>query len=128
MLDARENAEYGKVGNTQTEEVKISDDVIATIAGLATTEVEGIACMQGNLTKELVGKIGIRNAGKGVKVSIKDRVAQIDLSVIMEYGYNIPSTSKKVQEKVKAAIENMVGLEVSAVNVNIIGVNAEKVN
>lgn len=106
-------------------EVKIADDVVATIAGLAATEVEGVASMQGNLTNEIVGKLGIRNLSKGVKIELSEGVVKVELSIMMKYGYSIPETCKAVQDKVKSAIENMTGLQVEHVNIRIVGVNTE---
>lgn len=106
--------------------VKIADDVVAMIAGIAATEVEGVAAMAGNVTNELMSKVGVKNLKKGVKVDVFDKVVEVDLALIMEYGYNIPATSQKVQEKVKNAIENMTGLEVADVNIRIAGVNMQK--
>lgn len=106
--------------------VKIADDVVAMIAGLAATEVDGVAAMAGNITNELMSKVGVRNLKKGVRVEVIDNVVGVDLALMMEYGYNIPAASQKVQEKVKVAIENMTGLEVSEVNIRIAGVNMLK--
>ena len=96
-----------------------------TIAGLAATEVDGVASMAGNITNELVSKLGMKNLSKGVKVEIVDSVVSVDLTLNIEYGMNILETSKKVQEKVKAAIENMTGLEVADVNIQIASVDME---
>ena len=104
-------------------EVMIADDVIATIAGLAATEAEGVSAMQGNVTNELVGKLGMKNLTKGVRINVTENGVAVDLSVQMRYGYSIPKTCKSIQEKVKAAIENMVGLSVEVVNVHIVGVD-----
>ncbi|MGN1085042.1 MAG: Asp23/Gls24 family envelope stress response protein [Lachnospiraceae bacterium] len=104
-------------------EVMIADDVIATIAGLAATEIEGVSAMQGNLTNELVGKLGVKNLTKGVRIEIDEDTVSVDLSIQMCYGYSIPKTCKAIQERVKNAVENMVGLSVSAVNVHIVGVD-----
>ena len=104
-------------------EVMIADDVIATIAGLAATEVEGVSAMQGNVTNELVGKLGMKNLTKGVRIKVTEAGVAVDLSIQMRYGYSIPKTCKTIQEKVKAAIENMVGLSVEVVNVHIVGVD-----
>ena len=106
-------------------EVQIADEVVAIIAGLAATEVEGVDSMAGNITNELVGKLGTKNLSKGVKVEIVDSVVSVDLTLNIEYGMNILETSKKVQEKVKAAIENMTGLEVADVNIHIASVDME---
>ena len=110
-----------------TSEVKIAGDVIATIAGLAATEIEGIASMQGNLTNELVGKLGMKNLTKGVTIRFEEEgtSVHVDLSVIMKYGYSIPKVCKAVQDRIKTAIENMAGLKVSGVNIKIVGVETE---
>lgn len=109
-------------------EVKIADDVVATIAGLATTEVEGVASMQGNLTNEIVGKLGVKNLSKGVKIELMRGMVHAELSVIMRYGYSIPKTCNAIQDRVKTAIENMTGLSVESVNIRIVGVETERVN
>lgn len=107
-------------------QVQIADEVVAIIAGLAATEVEGVASMEGNITKELVGKLGMKNLSKGVKVAVLDGIVNVDMTLNLDYGYSIVKTSKKVQEKVKASIENMTGLTVADVNVRIAGVTMEK--
>ena len=101
-------------------EVKVADEVIAIIAGLAATEIEGVASMAGNITNELVSKLGMKNLSKGVKISVKDETVAVALAL-----NQIPEVSKKVQEKVKSAIETMTGLEVSHVNIRIAAVNTE---
>jgi len=111
----REAGEFGQV--------QIADEVVAIIAGLATTEVKGISSMAGNITKELVSRLGMKNLSKGVKVEIIDGVVSVDVAVNIDYGYSIPDTCKKVQEKVKFAIENMTGLDVSDVNVHVASVD-----
>ena len=108
--------------------VKIADDVVAMIAGLAATEVEGVSAMAGNISNELMSKVGMKKLTKGVKVDVIERHVTVDLAILMEYGYNIPATCQKVQAKVKAAIENMTGLNVTDVNIRIAGVNMQKGN
>lgn len=107
-------------------EIQISDEVVATIAGLAATDVEGVASMAGNLTNELIGKLGIKNLSKGVKVLVTDRSVDVDLALHIKYNYSIVKVSKDVQERVKNAIESMTGLEVSMVNINIVNVDMGK--
>lgn len=107
-------------------EVRIADDVVANIAALAAVEVDGVAATAGNITKELMNKVGMKTIGKGVRVEMLESVVSVDIALIMEYGYNIPTTCKSVQERIKAAIENMTGLEVSDVNIRIAGINMEK--
>lgn len=104
-------------------EVRIADDVVGNIAGIAATEIEGVAGTVGNMTKELMSRMGLRTQSKGVKVVIDSGVVTVDLALIMEYGYNIPITSKHVQERVKTSIENMTGLKVSNVGIRIVGID-----
>ncbi len=106
--------------------VKIADDVVAMIASLAASEVDGVSSMVGNVTNELMSKVGVKNLTKGVKVDVFNKEVRCDIAVTLEYGYNIPATCQKVQEKVKAAIENMTGLTVVDVNIRIAGVNMQK--
>lgn len=106
--------------------VQIADDVVAMIASLAATEVEGVSSMVGNITNALMGTVGIKKLTKGVKVGILDGVVTIDLTIVLEYGYNIPTTCKKVQDKVKVAIETMTGLSVADVNIRIASVKLDK--
>ena len=110
-------------GNDTIGEVRIADEVVAIIAGLAATEVDGVDSMAGNITNELVGKLGMKILSKGVKVDVTEEHVSVDLSLNIQYGYNIPDVSAKVQERVKSAIENMTGLMVLDVNVKIAGVN-----
>ena len=107
-------------------EVQIADEVVAIIAGLAATEVEGVDSMAGNITNELVGKLGMKNLSKGVKVTVTEEHVSVDLSLNMKYGYSIPAVSEKVQDKVKTAIGNMTGLTVLEVNIKIAGVNMDE--
>lgn len=107
-------------------EVRIADEVVAIIAGLAATEIEGVSSMAGNITNELVSKLGMKNLSKGIKVEVQDNIVSVDVALNIKFGYVIPEISAKVQEKVKSAIENMTGLEVSDINVRIAGVDMEK--
>jgi uncharacterized alkaline shock family protein YloU len=101
--------------------VRIADQVVAVIAGIAATEVEGIS-MAGNITSELIGKLGKNKLSKGVKITISEGVVYVDLTLSVAYGYSIPKTCRQVQEKVTAAVENMTGLQVADVNIKITGV------
>lgn len=114
---------YKKLNDGNIGSVHIADEVVAIIAGLAATEVDGVEAMAGNITNELVSKLGMKNLSKGVKVEVTSNSVTVDMTLTMKYGYSIPETSKTVQEKVKAAIENMTGLTVVEVNVRIAGVN-----
>lgn len=105
-------------------EVQIAEEGITIIAGLAATEVEGVCSMGGNITKELVSRLGMKNLSKGVRVEVTEEgKIEVFVTINIAYGYAIPAVSGNVQEKVKAAIENMTGLEVSGVNVRIADVD-----
>ncbi|MCI9238376.1 Asp23/Gls24 family envelope stress response protein [Lachnospiraceae bacterium 50-23] len=103
-------------------EVKIADEVVAIIAGLAAMEVDGVASMAGNATRELISRLGMKSLNKGVKVDVLEGIVTVSLALNLKYGYNIREITGKVQEKVKAAIENMTGLEVADVNIRVAGV------
>ena len=106
-------------------EIKIADEVVAIIAALAATEVEGVASMAGNITNELIGKLGMKNLSKGVKVDVLEGIVTVSLALNLKYNYSIVEVSARVQEKVKNAIENMTGLEVADVNIKVAGVGME---
>lgn len=114
--------------NTETGNVKISDDVIAIIAGVAATEVKGVVGMSGGITGGITELLGMKNMSKGVKVELNDDKAKVDLFIIVEYGSNIAQVGKEVQNNVKASIENMTALNVIEINVNIQGVSLPKEN
>ena len=103
-------------------EIIIADEVIAVITGLAAMDVEGVASLAGNATRELISKIGIKTLSKGIKVDVLQDVVTIDAALNLKYGYNIKTVSEKVQEKVKAAVENMTGLKVADVNIRVAGI------
>ncbi len=103
-------------------EIIIANEAIAVITGLAAMEVEGVASMAGDATRELISRIGIKTLSKGVKVDVLEDVVTVDTTLNLKYGYNVKDVSVKVQEKVKIAIENMTGLKVADVNVRVAGI------
>lgn len=107
-------------------QIKIADEVVGIIAGLAATEVKGVAGMSGGIAGGIAEILGRRNLSKGVKVQVGDSEATVDLYIIVEYGAKIPEVSWKVQESVKEAVETMTGLNVVEVNIHIQGVNIQK--
>lgn len=107
-------------------EVKIADEVVAIIAALAATEVDGVSSMAGNITNEVIAKLGIKSLSKGVKVDVLEGVVTVSLALNLKYEYSILEVTKKVQERVKNAVENMTGLEVADVNIKVAGVEMEK--
>ncbi len=102
--------------------IVIAGEAIAVIAGLAAMEVEGVASMAGNATRELISRIGIKSLSKGVKVDVLEGVATIDVTLNIKYGYNVMDVSAKVQDKVKVAVQNMTELTIADVNVRVAGV------
>ena len=118
-----ENRKSLKIKEDQFGEIRVVDDVVTIIAGLAATEVEGVGSMAGNITNEIVAKTGAKNLSKGVRVDVMDGIVTADLNLNIKYGYAIPEVSGNVQERVRTAIENMTGLEVGTVNVRIASVD-----
>ncbi|MCR4807628.1 MAG: Asp23/Gls24 family envelope stress response protein [Lachnospiraceae bacterium] len=121
--------EADKVKKTDVDsygEVRIADDVVGNIAAIAATEIEGVAGTVGNATKELMTRMGFNPRSKGVKVVIDRNMVTLDMALFMKYGYNIPITSKQVQERVKTSVENMTGLTVVNVGIRIVGIDMEE--
>lgn len=120
-----ERSEYTIHSDENLGEVKIADEVVAIIAGLAAMEVEGVASMAGNATREIISRLGVKSLSKGARVDVLDGIVTVSLNLNLKYGYSIMEISGKVQEKVKAAIENMTGLTVADVNIRIAGVEMD---
>ena len=102
--------------------IKIANEVVAIIAGLAATEIEGVTGMSGGVVDGLAELLKKKSLAKGVKVEVGERQAAVDLYVILSYGVKVPEVAYRVQENVKRAIESMTGLEVVEVNVHIQGI------
>lgn len=117
---------------TETEEesignIKISIDVVSTIAGIAASEIEGVAGMYGTFAGGIAEMLGAKkNPSKGVKVDMGDGSVSIDLYIVVDYGVRIPELSWEIQESVKSNVETMTGLDVLKVNIHIEGVSFEK--
>ncbi len=122
MQTRKEKGEQNEVGT-----IRIADEVVGIIAGMAATEIPGVAGMSGGLVGGIAEMLGKKNLAKGVKVEVGEKEAAVDLYVIMEYGVRLPDIAIQVQENVKHAIESMTGLEVVEVNVHVqgVGFNAE---
>lgn len=102
--------------------IKIADEVVAIIAGLAATQIDGVAGMSGGIAGGIVEMLGRKNLAKGVKVEVGEKEAAIDLFVIMNFGVRIPEVAFRIQQSVKQAIEDMTGLRVVEANVHVQGV------
>lgn len=107
---------------TQSGLIRISDDVVATIAGLAALETPGIAAMSGGISEGLAKRLSGKNVQKGVGVEVGQLEAAIDLRVIVQYGTNIQEVCRDLQANVREAVANMTGLDVVEVNVKVEGV------
>ena len=116
------NTDYDiqSIGNVQ-----IADEVVAVIAGLAATEVEGVNKMYGNITNEIVSKLGMKKLSKGVKILINQDIVDVDLKLVLDYGVNIAKVSEEVQDRVKSSIETMTGLNVEEINIRIAGIQID---
>jgi len=106
--------------------IKITEEVVAIIAGIAATDVPGVTGMSGGIAGGIAEALGRKNLSKGVKVEVGEKEAAIDLFIIVEYGYRIPEVAWTIQEKVKRAVEEMTGLNVIEVNIHIQGVNIDR--
>ena len=107
-------------------EGKIADEEVEIIAAVEESDVDGVASMAGNITNELISRLGMKNLSKGVKVDVLEGVVTVSLALNLKYNYSIMDVSAKVQERVKNAVENMTGLEVADVNIRVAGVEMEK--
>ncbi len=107
---------------TELGTIRIADEVVAIIAGLAATEIKGVAGMSGGLAGGIAEMLGRKNLARGVKVEVGEKEAAVDMFVIVEYGERIPDVATHIQENVKRAIESMTGLSVVEVNINVQGV------
>jgi uncharacterized alkaline shock family protein YloU len=113
--------------NNEFGAIRIADEVVSTVAGLAAADVEGVASMSGGWSTDLVEKLGKKNFGKGIKVEVIDEQTKIDIYIVVEFGYQIPDVAENVQKEVKVAVETMTGLSVTAVNVHIVGVSMKRI-
>lgn len=112
--------------NSELGVVRIADEVVSTVAGLAAIDVDGVSSMSGGWGTELVEKLGRKNFGKGIKVEVNNQETKIDIFVVIDYGYEIPKVAETVQKEVKMAVETMTGLTVTAVNIHVVGVAVKK--
>lgn len=106
--------------------VNISEEVVAAIAAVAVTEVEGVYGLSSSFTADLAEMLGKKNLNKGIKLSIEDQVVTVECFVVITYGVEIPVVAKNIQNSVINAVESMTGLKVAAVNVDICGISSPK--
>lgn len=128
MANERENTNYTIYENAALGDVRIADEVVAIIAGIAAMDVEGVASMAGSsksLQKEIISRFGSKVLSKGVNIRMEEGCVEAELSVILDYGCVIPEVTAAIQEKVKSAIETMTGLNVREVSVLVADVKLE---
>lgn len=106
--------------------IKVADEVLSIVAGLAASEVNGVYGMSGGIREGLTDMLGKQNFSKGIKVYTEGHTVRVEVHVIITYGFNIPDVAIKLQEKVKEAVENMTGYEVTGVDVHVEGVKKKK--
>ena len=113
----KENAGLGKV--------EIAPEVIEVIAGIAASEVEGVAQMRGNFASGVVERLGKKNHGKGVKVELSEDGIHVDVYCLMKFGISIPNVAKEIQDNIRQALLNMTALEAKEVNIHVVGITFE---
>ncbi|HOB87484.1 MAG TPA: Asp23/Gls24 family envelope stress response protein [Bacillota bacterium] len=112
-----------QANDSEADSVRISTEVIAILAGIAASEVPGIAGMSGGIVGGITEMLGRKDFAKGIKVYLEDRKVRIDLNVIVEYGVKIMDTAKQLKQAVRKTVEETTGLQVAAINVNVMGIN-----
>ena len=125
-MEENEIVSSGDLKETDVNGVKIANEVVAIIAGVATSEVQGVAGMSGGLVGGISEILGKKNFSKGIKVEVEGNEAAIEIYIIVEYGVRIPDVAWVLQNKVKTAVEDMTGLNVVKVNIHVQGVKVEK--
>lgn len=109
----------------QLGKVEIAPEVIEIIAGLAASEVDGVASMRGNFASDVVERFGKKSHSKGVKVEISETTIQIDMFVVLQYGISIPKTAQQLQTNIRQSLKNMTALEVDEINVHVVGIQMD---
>jgi uncharacterized alkaline shock family protein YloU len=113
-------------GDKDVGNVSFANDVLAIIAGLAASEIEGVAGMSGGLAGGIAELLGRKNLAKGIKITVNDKLIAVDINMVVTYGYKLHEVSRKVQANVIKAIETMTGLSVERVNVSVLGIQFTK--
>ena len=118
-MDEMEKSGYALQEKDQGGSIRIANEAIAQIAGIAAMEADGVWQLTGNVAGELMNRVGMKNAGRGVKCAVQGDTVRLDITITVRFGHNIPLTAKLVQEKVRSSVENMTGLKVESVNVRV---------
>jgi len=112
-------------GDTSQGKVEIAPEVIEVMAGIAASEVDGLSSMRGNFASGMVERFGKRAHGKGVKVELTKDGILIDLYVVLQFGVSIPEVTQKLQTNIRQTIENMTALEITEINIHVVGIQTE---
>lgn len=112
--------------NSREDKIRISEEVIATIAGLAASGNENVVSMSGSFVDGIAGMLGRKAPSKGIKVEMKDNQVSLDIAVVMQYGCKIHEAARDMQSRVRTTVEEMTGLEVLNVNISVLGININK--
>ena len=121
MSEEKQSSKDKIINGNEYGTIRIADDVVATIAAMAAMEIEGVVDMSGGVTSNITGILGMKNSSKGVKLETDGKDARIDLYLITRFGIRLPILANEVQRRVKSSVEEMTGLNVTAVNIHIQG-------
>ena len=121
MSEEKQSSKDKIINGNEYGTIRIADDVVATIAAMAAMEIEGVVDMSGGVTSNMTGILGMKNSSKGVKLETDGKDASIDLYLITRFGIRLPILANEVQRRVKSSVEEMTGLNVTAVNIHIQG-------
>lgn len=113
--------------NNNLGKVEIAPEVIEVIAGIAASEVEGVAQMRGNFATGVVERLGKKNHGKGVKVDLLEEGIKVDVYCVMKFGVSIPTVAGGIQHNIRQALLDMTALEAVEINIHVVGIQFEQV-
>jgi uncharacterized alkaline shock family protein YloU len=113
--------------NSGRGKVEIAPEVIEVIAGIAASEVDGVAGMRGNFATGVVERLGKKNHGKGVKVELSETGIKVDVYCVMKFGISIPTVAQKIQDNIRQTLLNMTALETEEINIHVVGIQFESV-
>jgi uncharacterized alkaline shock family protein YloU len=128
MTAEKKQSETGlkKINGTDADSVRISPDVISIVAGVAAGEIEGIAGMSGGIVGGIAEKLGRKDISKGIKVHLEEDKVRIDLNVIVDFGVRIVDVANKLKSEVRSTVENITGLQVASININVLGLHVPR--
>lgn len=119
----QEKAEQKKAEQKKEDRIRISEEVIETIVGIAASEIDGVAALSGSLADGIAGVLGRKSIRKGVRVQVEGERVSVDVSIIVDYGCKIHDVSGKIQKRIRDEVKSMTGMEVTDIIVNVVGIN-----